>query len=181
MKFIPSHVSFISKSNGETTLKFVDFDEVTNKNKLAPFYGPRCTNIGLTSPTNNIVRHKINSACRRIILSLFQDLPTYQISRKSTDSLLSYSTDEQTNRQKRAETLSRQFVVWVFVGTCCVSEIHLNHVRPRYKMYDQHWNRTRTIVCAYRFLFVLRSAILHSFPNTASFFSNIARSVLKGV
>jgi len=28
-----------------TALKSVDFDEVTDKNKLAPFYGPRCRHL----------------------------------------------------------------------------------------------------------------------------------------
>jgi len=35
MKFIPSHVSFIPKSNSENCMLF--FDAVTHKNKLAPF------------------------------------------------------------------------------------------------------------------------------------------------
>jgi len=43
VKFIPSHVPFIILNlTVETGLKSVDFDEVTGKNKLAPFYGPRC-------------------------------------------------------------------------------------------------------------------------------------------
>jgi len=38
---ILSHVSFICKPNVENTaLKSVDFDEVTDKNKLAPFLWP---------------------------------------------------------------------------------------------------------------------------------------------
>jgi len=35
-------VSFISKSNSENCIKSADFDKATDKNKLDPFYGPRC-------------------------------------------------------------------------------------------------------------------------------------------
>jgi len=51
VKFISSHASFIAKSNSVNCIKIrliFEFDEVTDKNKLAPFYGSRhCILIGL--------------------------------------------------------------------------------------------------------------------------------------
>jgi len=43
VKFIPSDVSFVLKLIDENCIKSVDFDKVSDKNKLASFYGSRCT------------------------------------------------------------------------------------------------------------------------------------------
>jgi len=49
VKVIPSHVTFICKSNSENCIKnTLIFDEVTEKNKLAPFYGPGLMSAALT-------------------------------------------------------------------------------------------------------------------------------------
>jgi len=38
VRFIPSHASFIAKSDNSSI-----FDKVADKNKMAPFYGSRCS------------------------------------------------------------------------------------------------------------------------------------------
>ena len=42
VKFIPSHVTFFSKSNSEKALNPLIVDEVRDKTTLTPFYGSTC-------------------------------------------------------------------------------------------------------------------------------------------